>query len=677
MKRSVTFGGISAALLSVNGVQAQVIEVPLAPTVEERTIDIHGNDLSPYTSRAIGIVYDNGFSTAAGATANGTGIATNHILEDFDLTGGPMGAMAVKRITGIGFTTQSAGSAPVCVPPQTYDALLEVFEGASCDYTQPNMLSAGGIDATPIFSARVALSQNCNVQTLWTINLAPNGVGGANDNSFVLSSNQGFIRIRNVNTGTTHLRPYPGFDGGTLVQSFVFVTGLGANAVGTPTRNYGRDLNGDGSDLALPYAGGASGLLGGSPVITGAGAGAHEHRQPSSTLVQALRMKLDGDLTCTAPAATDAGNVANGTTVMNSSLAAGETKWFTLNIGAVNDASQTFLDLDTEGSDITDLTIALYDSQGARISVDTDEGSGLLPQLTYGLGRRGPVGDGRDYDGRDGQAAAGTYFVGVGGSATTFQSCFGVANTSTETGNFRLNITTNASVSGSVPPAPSVAPTPITDFGVVTAPGAQSADVAPGPLNVMWYKFTLAGGTGASTYLDLDTGYSGATTNDDVMALYDASGNLLATDDNDSLNSHAALSFGAPGSPRTGNGGDTLPFDGRDGNLAAGTYYVALALPPMTASASRWHVRTTSASNLGVLLTLTTNSDGSPGCGTADFDGDGDTGTDADIEAFFACLAGNCCATCFALGADFNADGDVGTDADIESFFRVLAGGPC
>jgi hypothetical protein len=64
-------------------------------------------------------------------------------------------------------------------------------------------------------------------------------------------------------------------------------------------------------------------------------------------------------------------------------------------------------------------------------------------------------------------------------------------------------------------------------------------------------------------------------------------------------------------------------------------------------------------------------------CGTADFDGDGDLGTDADIEAFFACLAGICCDTCFPGGADFNGDGDIGTDADIESFFRVLAGGPC
>jgi subtilisin family serine protease len=64
-----------------------------------------------------------------------------------------------------------------------------------------------------------------------------------------------------------------------------------------------------------------------------------------------------------------------------------------------------------------------------------------------------------------------------------------------------------------------------------------------------------------------------------------------------------------------------------------------------------------------------------PHCGTADFNGDGDVGTDADIEAFFACLAGSCCAACDT--ADFNGDGDVGTDSDIEAFFRVLAGGSC
>jgi len=62
-------------------------------------------------------------------------------------------------------------------------------------------------------------------------------------------------------------------------------------------------------------------------------------------------------------------------------------------------------------------------------------------------------------------------------------------------------------------------------------------------------------------------------------------------------------------------------------------------------------------------------------CGSADFNHDGDIGTDADIEAFFSCLGGNCCATCDS--ADFNSDGDIGTDADIEAFFRVLGGGAC
>jgi len=94
-----------------------------------------------------------------------------------------------------------------------------------------------------------------------------------------------------------------------------------------------------------------------------------------------------------------------------------------------------------------------------------------------------------------------------------------------------------------------------------------------------------------------------------------------------------------------------------------------------------------------LLLTLTINSQNTsvnasttlpangvitaPQCGTADFNGDTDFGTDQDIEAFFACLAGFCCPTCYPGGSDFNADGDSGTDQDIEAFFRVLSGAPC
>jgi hypothetical protein len=62
-------------------------------------------------------------------------------------------------------------------------------------------------------------------------------------------------------------------------------------------------------------------------------------------------------------------------------------------------------------------------------------------------------------------------------------------------------------------------------------------------------------------------------------------------------------------------------------------------------------------------------------CGSADFNHDGAAATDTDIEAFFACLAGECCPMCDS--ADFNYDGDAATDQDIEAFFRVLAGGSC
>jgi len=64
-----------------------------------------------------------------------------------------------------------------------------------------------------------------------------------------------------------------------------------------------------------------------------------------------------------------------------------------------------------------------------------------------------------------------------------------------------------------------------------------------------------------------------------------------------------------------------------------------------------------------------------PICGSSDFDGDGDTGTDLDIEAFFACLGGDCCVNCGST--DFDGDGDAGTDLDIEAFFRVIGGGTC
>jgi len=108
---------------------------------------------------------------------------------------------------------------------------------------------------------------------------------------------------------------------------------------------------------------------------------------------------------------------------------------------------------------------------------------------------------------------------------------------------------------------------------------------------------------------------------------------------------------------------------------SAGSYLVYLANGQATVLISRGsqgqHSAVCAASlTLLDFITFTVSN-----CCSQDFDGDGDVATDADIEAFFHCLAGDCCPMCGS--ADYNCDGDVATDADIEAFFRVLAGGPC
>ncbi len=65
-------------------------------------------------------------------------------------------------------------------------------------------------------------------------------------------------------------------------------------------------------------------------------------------------------------------------------------------------------------------------------------------------------------------------------------------------------------------------------------------------------------------------------------------------------------------------------------------------------------------------------------CPDVDFNCDGDLGTDADIEAFFACLAGNCPPPpCCHGSADINRDGDVArTTPTSKPFSASLCGRP-
>jgi hypothetical protein len=125
-----------------------------------------------------------------------------------------------------------------------------------------------------------------------------------------------------------------------------------------------------------------------------------------------------------------------------------------------------------------------------------------------------------------------------------------------------------------------------------------------------------------------------------------------------------------------------LPPNGDNGNaLRWGTMYnfrfdANIAPSLNAAQATIGLYKPPTAANPATSATAPITVPGTP-CGSADFNCDGDAGTDADIQAFFACLAGVCPAPPCTNNADFNGDGDVGTDADIEAFFRVLAGGPC
>ncbi|HYE63242.1 MAG TPA: hypothetical protein VD997_14700 [Phycisphaerales bacterium] len=110
--------------------------------------------------------------------------------------------------------------------------------------------------------------------------------------------------------------------------------------------------------------------------------------------------------------------------------------------------------------------------------------------------------------------------------------------------------------------------------------------------------------------------------------------------------------------------------------ISGGATHVGVRVVP-TSNPNFPNVINLTAPNTPILRVVVGGGGCPPECGSQDFNGDGDSGTDQDIEAFFACLGGTCCDTCFCGGADFNGDGDIGTDQDIEAFFRVLGGSPC
>ncbi|MBK9120483.1 MAG: hypothetical protein IPM18_12925 [Phycisphaerales bacterium] len=114
-----------------------------------------------------------------------------------------------------------------------------------------------------------------------------------------------------------------------------------------------------------------------------------------------------------------------------------------------------------------------------------------------------------------------------------------------------------------------------TDLGTLSGPLSITGSLAAG--EVKWYKFTIdqAIDNALGTFLDIDTeGSLLAPSNDTELGLYAANGTFITTDDDDGTALLSQLTYGEVG-PRPAPG-DGLAYNGRDGSLAPGTYYIAL-----------------------------------------------------------------------------------------------------
>ncbi len=359
------------------------------------------------------------------------------------------------------------------------------------------------------------------------------------------------------------------------------------------------------------------------------------------------------------------GTLTDGLTTINGTLPTNGAVWhrFTL-AGSATDTAGTqgqYLDFDSLGSGAA-CALGVY----AGDTASTDYGQLMLSnsggaaggqaQLSFGIGRRAAVGEGLQYDGRGTRASArglpaGQYYIAVAPAGSAFSNGFEVTPQGPG-GAFNLRWQTNCN---GAPAGASVRPDADVDLGEVVGEKSLSAQPLPAIKHVRWVRFSTAHDASAADPARIDLGSTQAASSS--LTLFNAFGNVVAQ----------SVSLTAVPAP-------ALVFN-TDGSLPAGTYDVAITVGERDLAPSgngRWHVRGATATD-GSVFGLTVLA---PACGSADFNGDGDVGTDADIEAFFACLGGNCCAMC-PPDADFNGDGDTGTDADIEAFFRVLAGGTC
>ena len=116
-------------------------------------------------------------------------------------------------------------------------------------------------------------------------------------------------------------------------------------------------------------------------------------------------------------------------------------------------------------------------------------------------------------------------------------------------------------------------PSTYEDMGTWTTPHTETRTRTLAASEVHWYKVVLPAIATPGSWLDMWT--PSTSTPNTFIGIYDDNGTLKASDNDSGVNVFA-LSFGNTSYPRNSLGGDALAFNGRNGSLAAGTYWIAL-----------------------------------------------------------------------------------------------------
>lgn len=612
----------------------------------------------PYGSRARLTVYDNFTNVYITDRDDGHLGSCARIVDDIDFAPGPYADATTRTLMQMSYGWSAVSDANLTI---SMDLVIEFYDIDDLDYSGfgvdgQNMIRAG---ATPLAVLSVAYQ---DVPTGYyydsTITLPNIAVG---DSRVAI---QAWYRDPNTGQQIADANYGPGFHIGSNTHA---TEPASPASPGWTLPDYGRDV---GSNPTEPTNN--DGVCSGNSVAEFAGVVERRILNPAALSPPRYRswdVRLKGDVAVTYPSCTSVG--------INESLAgsapANGVAWYCVTLADdATDGAEQFLDIDTDGS-ADDTIIAIYNSESELLAQDDDDGQGAASQLTFGIGRREKTDDtGKQYDGRDGELLAGTYYIAVGGKPTTFGDAFFINSTSAAT-NFNLRVRSNTNGS---PAGAAVAPDVLNDMGVLLDPGGSNASYEPQFYEVAFYKFELCSDACGERYLDIDLSQSDPEA-DTVIFLFDDFGQLLATNDDGTPGVYfqSQLSFGNSDTPRLAYGVGAPDFAGQDGDLPSGVYYFGIGNYAVSTApnADRWHLRSDSTSGLPWLPQFYTNMVECglvccPAC-AADFNQDG--GVDgADVEAFYLVWEGG--EPC----GDVNEDGGV-DGGDVETFFVIWENGGC